>query len=153
MLSVLEKGDLTGLAQIKALQCEARITKVMMPNSWAAEPDVSFGVDRPLTGGDELARERAVTEVGMEERGRRVTLRPSILPLFTRLSISSARSSADSLSTWIILEQKEREIERALSITHMDSKNSKFLHKTHISLDRTYSLQNTLQIKAKLKCV
>ncbi len=28
----------------------------------------------------------------------------------TRLSISSARSSADSLSTWIILEQKKREI-------------------------------------------
>lgn len=121
----------------------------MMPNSWAAEPDVSFGVDRPLTGGDELARERAVTEVGMEERGRRVTLRPSILPLFTRLSISSARSSADSLSTWIILEQKERERDRE-STQHMDSKNSKFLHKTHTSLDRTYSLKNTLQIKAKL---
>lgn len=130
MFSVLEKGDLTGLAQIKALQCEARITRVMMPNSWAAEPDVSFGVDRPLTGGDELARERAVTEVGMEERGRRVTLRPSILPLFTRLSISSARSSADSLSTWIILEQKEREIERALSTWTAKTQNSYIKH-TH----------------------
>lgn len=83
------------------------LTRVMMPNSCAAEPDVILGVDRPLTGGEELARERAVTEVGMEERGRRVTLSPSMLPLFTRLSSSSARSSAFSRSTWIILREGE----------------------------------------------
>lgn len=111
----------------------------MTPNSWAADPDVSLGVDLPLTGGDELARERAVTEVGIEERGRSVTFRPSMLPLFTRLSISSARSSADSLSTWIILEQKEKEMKK------------KVPHKTDTNIPKLCSLQNTLQTKAKLK--
>ncbi len=104
----------------------------MMPNSWAAEPDVSLGVDRPLTGGDELARERAVTEVGMEERGRSVTFRPSMLPLLTRLSISSARSSADSLSTWIILNEEERIYTWTAKI--------KSPTKTHTNIPRRYSL-------------
>lgn len=81
------------------------LTRVMTPSSWAVERDAIFGVERPLTGGEELARERAVTEVGIVERGRSVTFSPSMLPLFTRLSISSARSSADSRSTWIILQQ------------------------------------------------
>lgn len=48
------------------------------------------------------ARDWAVAEVG-RARGRSVTLSPSMLPLFTRDSISSERRSADSLSTWIIL--------------------------------------------------
>lgn len=81
------------------------LTRVMTPSSWAVERDAIFGVERPLTGGEELARERAVTEVGIVDRGRSVTFSPSMLPLFTRLSISSARSSADSRSTWIILWQ------------------------------------------------
>ena len=49
------------------------------------------------------ASDWAVAEVGMA-RGRSVTLRPSMLPLFTRDSISSERSSVDSRSTWIILQ-------------------------------------------------
>lgn len=81
------------------------LTRVMTPSSWAVVRDAIFGVERPLTGGEELARERAVTEVGIVDRGRSVTFSPSMLPLFTRLSISSARSSADSRSTWIILQQ------------------------------------------------
>ena len=88
------------------------LTRVMMPSSWAAERDAILGVERPLTGGEELANERAVTEVGMEGRGLRVTLRPSMLPLFTRHSISSARNSALSFSTWIILREGEGEGER-----------------------------------------
>ena len=50
------------------------------------------------------ASDWAVAEVGMA-RGRSVTLRPSMLPLLTRDSISSERSSVDSLSTWIILQE------------------------------------------------
>lgn len=57
----------------------------------------------PLLGGEQDdARDWAVAEVG-RARGRSVTLSPSMLPLFTRDSISSERRSADSLSTWIIL--------------------------------------------------
>lgn len=55
-----------------------------------------------MGGEEEDARDWAVAEVG-RARGRSVTLRPSMLPLFTRDSMSSERSSADSLSTWIIL--------------------------------------------------
>lgn len=94
------------------------LTRVMMPSSWAVERDAILGVERPLTGGEELANERAVTEVGMEGRGLSVTLRPSMLPLFTRLSISSARSSADSFSTWIILKDTDGETEREIIILY-----------------------------------
>lgn len=84
-----------------------RLTRVMTPirsRSWAALREVSLGVERPLSGGEALARDRAVREVGMEPRLRSwVRLRASMLPLVTRVSISSARSSVDSFSSWIIL--------------------------------------------------
>lgn len=60
----------------------------------------------PLLGGEQDdARDWAVAEVG-SARGRRVTFSPSMLPLFTRDSISSERRSADSRSTWIILQTR-----------------------------------------------
>lgn len=66
-----------------------------------------MGVERPLSGGDELARDRAVSEVGMEALLQSwVRLRPSMLPLVTRVSSSSARSSVDSFSSWIILGEQ-----------------------------------------------
>lgn len=65
-------------------------------------------MERPLSGGDELARDRAVREVGMEALLQSwVRLRPSMLPLVTRVSSSSARSSVDSFSSWIILGKQE----------------------------------------------
>lgn len=64
-------------------------------------------MERPLSGGDELARDRAVSEVGMEALLQSwVRLRPSMLPLVTRVSSSSARSSVDSFSSWIILGEQ-----------------------------------------------
>lgn len=64
-------------------------------------------MERPLSGGDELARDRAVSEVGMEALLHSwVRLRPSMLPLVTRVSSSSARSSVDSFSSWIILVEE-----------------------------------------------
>lgn len=92
----------------QASQTPHRLTRVMTPirsRSWAALREVSLGVERPLSGGDALARERAVREVGIEPRLRScVRLRASMLPLVTRVSISSARSSVDSFSSWIILQ-------------------------------------------------
>ena len=74
-----------------------------MPSWWLALRAWCLGVERPLLGGEvEEASDWAVAEVG-SARGRSVTLSPSMLPLFTRDSISSERRSADSLSTWIIL--------------------------------------------------
>ncbi len=74
-----------------------------MPRWWLALREWCLGVEWPLVGGEEDdARDWAVAEVG-RARGRRVTLSPSMLPLFTRDSSSSERRSADSLSTWIIL--------------------------------------------------
>lgn len=55
-----------------------------------------------MGGEQDEASDWAVAEVGMA-RGRSVTLSPSMLLLLTRDSSSSERSSADSLSTWIIL--------------------------------------------------
>lgn len=79
----------------------------MIPSWWLALWVLCLGVERPLVGGDEEeARDWAVAEVGMV-RGRSVTLSPSMLPLFTRDSISPALRSADSLSTWIILNTRE----------------------------------------------
>lgn len=92
----------------RASQPLHRLTRVMTPilsRSWAALREVSLGVERPLSGGDALARDRAVREVGIEPRLRScVRLRASMLPLVTRVSISSARSSVDSFSSWIILQ-------------------------------------------------
>lgn len=94
----------------RASQPLHRLTRVMTPirsRSWAALREVSLGVERPLSGGDALARDRAVREVGIEPRLRSwVRLRASMLPLVTRVSISSARSSVDSFSSWIILLRK-----------------------------------------------
>lgn len=66
-------------------------------------------MERPLSGGDELAKDRAVRDVGMEALLHSwVRFSPSMLPLVTRVSSSSARSSVDSFSSWIILgEQRE----------------------------------------------
>lgn len=92
----------------RASQPLHRLTRVMTPirsRSWAALREVSLGVERPLSGGDALARDSAVREVGIEPRLRScVRLRASMLPLVTRVSISSARSSVDSFSSWIILQ-------------------------------------------------
>lgn len=78
-----------------------------MPRWWLALREWCLGVEWPLVGGEEDdARDCAVAEVG-RARGRSVTLSPSMLPLFTRDSISSERSSADSLSTWIILHTRK----------------------------------------------
>lgn len=78
-------------------------TRVMMPRWWLALRPWCLGVECPLVGGEEEdASDWAVAEVG-RARGRSVTLSPSMLPLFTRDSISSERRSADSRSTWIIL--------------------------------------------------
>ena len=89
------------------INCPKSLTKVMTPirsRSWAALREVSLGVARPLSGGDALARDRAVREVGMEPRlCSWVRSRASMLPLVTRVSSSSARSSVDSFSSWIIL--------------------------------------------------
>lgn len=74
-----------------------------MPRWWLVLRWWCLGVEWPLVGGEqEEASDWAVADVG-RARGRSVTLSPSMLPLFTRDSISSERSSADSLSTWIIL--------------------------------------------------
>lgn len=64
----------------------------------------SFGVECPL-GGEDEAREDAVAEAVMEAPWWciRARLRPSRLTLATRFSISSARSSVDSFSSWISL--------------------------------------------------
>lgn len=85
------------------LNCPGMLTRVMTPirsRSWAALREVSLGVARPPSGGDALARDRAVREVGMGLRLRCwVRLRASVLPLVTR--VSSAPSSVDSF--WIAL--------------------------------------------------
>lgn len=64
----------------------------------------SLGVECPL-GGEEEAKEEAVAEAVMEAPWWciRARLRPSRLTLATRFSISSARSSVDSFSSWISL--------------------------------------------------
>ncbi len=64
----------------------------------------SLGVECPL-GGEEEAKEEAVAEAVMEAPWWciRARLRPSRLTLATRFSISSARSSVDSFSSWINL--------------------------------------------------
>lgn len=70
--------------------------------------EVSLGVERPLIGGDELAKDRAVREVGMDALLRIcVRFRASMLLLVTRLSNCSARSSVDSFSSWIILKENK----------------------------------------------
>lgn len=75
------------------------LTRVMMPRWWLVLREWCLGVEWPLLGGEvEDAKDWAVAEVG-SALGRRVTLSPSMLPLFTRDSISSERRSADSLST------------------------------------------------------
>lgn len=85
----------------------ASLTRVMIPRWWLALREWCFGVEWPLLGGEQDdARDWAVAEVG-RARGRSVTLSPSMLPLFTRDSISSERRSADSLSTWIILHTRD----------------------------------------------
>lgn len=79
-----------------------------MPRWWLVLREWCLGVEWPLVGGEEDdASDWAVAEVG-RARGRSVTLSPSMLPLFTRDSISSERRSADSLSTWIILHTQIR---------------------------------------------
>lgn len=76
-----------------------------MPRWWLVLRAWCLGVEWPLVGGEvDDASDCAVAEVG-RARGLSVTLSPSMLPLFTRDSISSERRSADSLSTWIILRQ------------------------------------------------
>lgn len=69
----------------------------------------SLGVECPL-GGEEEAKEEAVAEAVMEAPWWciRARLRPSRLTLATRFSISSARSSVDSFSSWISLGRGER---------------------------------------------
>lgn len=56
-------------------------------------------------GGEDEASEEAVAEAVMEAPWwcMRARLRPSRLTLATRFSISSARSSVDSFSSWISL--------------------------------------------------
>lgn len=68
----------------------------------------SLGVECPL-GGEEEAKEEAVAEAVMEAPWWciRARLRPSRLTLATRFSISSARSSVDSFSSWISLGRRE----------------------------------------------
>lgn len=91
------------------LYCPRMLTRVMTPirsRSWAALREASLGVVRPPSGGDALARDRAVREVGMGLRLRRwVRSRASVLPLVTRVSTSSARSSVDSF--WIALRGRQ----------------------------------------------
>lgn len=64
----------------------------------------SLGVECPL-GGEEEAKEEAVAEAVMEAPWWCILarLRPSRLTLATRFSISSARSSVDSFSSWMSL--------------------------------------------------
>lgn len=85
------------------------ITRVMTPMrsiSLAGLLGVSFGVECPL-GGDELANEEAVTEAVMEVPGWTLAkFRPSKLTLATLFSISSARNSVDSFSSWISLDDR-----------------------------------------------
>lgn len=94
----------------RPLQPLRLLTNVMIPmrsRSCAALRELSLGVERPLSGGDELARDRAVREVGMEALLHSwVRFSPSMLPLVTRVSSSSARSSVDSFSSWIILGEQ-----------------------------------------------
>jgi len=84
-----------------------RLTSVMTPMrsmSRAGLRGSSLGVECPL-GGEDEAKEDAVAEAVMEAPWWciRARLRPSRLTLATRFSISSARSSVDSFSSWISL--------------------------------------------------
>lgn len=85
------------------------ITRVMTPMrsiSLAGLLGVSFGVECPL-GGDELASEEAVTEAVMDVPGWTLAkFKPSKLTLATLFSISSARNSVDSFSSWISLDDR-----------------------------------------------
>lgn len=80
----------------------------ILSRSWAVLREVSLGVERPLMGGEELAKDRAVREVGIDALLRScVRFRASMLLLVTRLSNCSARSSVDSFSSWIILKENK----------------------------------------------
>lgn len=57
----------------------------------------------PLLGGEGLARVELVTDGGMEAPARYRPRDPSSAEPLTRLSISSARSSVHSFSSWISL--------------------------------------------------
>lgn len=88
-----------------------RLTSVMTPMrsmSRAGLRGSSLGVECPL-GGEEEAKEEAVAEAVMEAPWWciRARLRPSRLTLATRFSISSARSSVDSFSSWMSLGRGE----------------------------------------------
>ena len=94
--------------------------------SLAGERAVCLGVEWPL-GGEELARDEAVAEAVMEVPMwcPRARFRPSRLTLATRFSISSARSSVDSFSSWISLRERETREWRRFTYTqttlHRDS--------------------------------
>lgn len=89
-----------------------KLTSVMMPirsMSLAGLRARNFGVECPLIGGEELANEDAVTEPVIDLPGCILAkFRPSRLTLPTRFSISSARSSVDSFSSWINLKNSQR---------------------------------------------
>lgn len=82
------------------------LTSVITPIlsiSLAGLRGVSLGVECPL-GGDELASDDAVTEPVMDVPWWTLArFKPSKLTLATLFSISSARSSVDSFSSWINL--------------------------------------------------
>lgn len=82
------------------------LTSVITPIrsiSLAGLRGVSLGVECPL-GGEELASEEAVIEPVIEVPGCILArFKPSRLTLATLFSISSARNSVDSFSSWINL--------------------------------------------------
>lgn len=84
-----------------------RVITPMRSMSRAGLLGSSLGVECPL-GGDDEAREEAVAEAVMEAPWWciRARLRPSRLTLATRFSISSARSSVDSFSSCISLNEE-----------------------------------------------
>lgn len=100
-------------------------------------------------GGDEDdASDCAVAEVG-RARGLSVTLSPSMLPLFTRDSISSERRSADSLSTWIILKGCTRYYSYlfpkhyvvTIKAIHSHNKDPHAKYKSHKTMDKIRFVQ------------
>lgn len=90
------------------------------------------GVEWPLLGGDGLARVELVTEGGMEAPERYRPKEPSKLALVTRLSISSARCSVDSFSSWINLRQSSERGEKSVS-------NDKGLRDMHFLCTRGFA--------------
>jgi hypothetical protein len=115
----------------------------------------SLGVECPL-GGEEEAREEAVAEAVMEAPGWciRARLRPSRLTLATRFSISSARSSVDSFSSWISLGERGRQRGRERLIRRISQLHSATLYiESSFTQQDSENSQNPLFLCGSILCM